>query len=415
MRINFAANLLGFALMLTTATTSFSQDVLRPAAVVNDDIISLLDVSQRTQLAIVSSKQKNTPQVRQRMVRQVVRILIDERLKLQEAERLNITISDQQVQRALTAVAKQNKMTVQQLTDGLRKQGVLPTTLLDQFKADIAWRAVVNRRLRSSVNISEAEIDEVITKLQSDGPAVQKRIFEIFLGIDTASDEAKIKAQADDALLTIKNGGNFSALARQISQSNSAGLGGDLGWLQTGQLSNELQTAVESASIGSLLGPIRTKRGYYILLVQDQRSAESEQKVHLKQFFFSLPANPSFEETQQAQSRAADARRKFTSCNEMDELSDELGDDGSGDLGTLKTKDLPATTRAAIEQVSEGQTTAAIKVTGGLAVIAVCNRQESGGVDRLAIQEKLTNDRLDTLARRYLLDLRRSSNVDIRL
>ncbi|WP_421780933.1 peptidylprolyl isomerase [Kiloniella litopenaei] len=415
MRINFAANLLGFALMLTTATTSFSQDVLRPAAVVNDDIISLLDVSQRTQLAIVSSKQKNTPQVRQRMVRQVVRILIDERLKLQEAERLNITISDQQVQRALAAVAKQNKMTVQQLTDGLRKQGVLQTTLLDQFRADIAWRAVVNRRLRSSVNISEAEIDEVITKLQSDGPAIQKRIFEIFLGVDTASDEAKIKAQADEALLTIKNGGNFSALARQISQSNSAGLGGDLGWLQTGQLSNELQSAVESASAGSLLGPIRTKSGYYILLVQDQRSAESEKKVRLKQFFFSLPAAPSFEDTQKAQSRAADARRKFTSCGEMDQLADELGDEGSGDLGTVRTKDLPATTRSAIEQVSVGQTTPAIQVSGGLAVIAVCERQESGGVDRLAIQEKLTNDRLDTLARRYLLDLRRSSNVDIRL
>ncbi|WP_120496335.1 peptidylprolyl isomerase [Kiloniella sp. EL199] len=409
------ANLLSIALIITTTTTSFAQDVLRPAAVVNDDIISLLDVAQRTQLVIVSSQRKNTPQVRQRMLRQVIGILVDERLKLQEAERLNITISDAQIQNALSSVAKQNNMTPQQLTTGLRKQGVLPITLFDQFRADLAWRAVVNTRLRSSVNISDAEIEEVVAKLQTKGSTTEKRIFEIFLGVDTVSDEANVKKQADEVITTIKNGGRFSALARQVSQSNSAGLGGDLGWLQTAQLSPELQPAVDSAPIGSLVGPIRTKRGYYVLLVQDQRSAKSEQKVHLKQFFFALPANPSFEQTQQVQSRAADAKRKFESCQEMDQLAKELGDEGSGDLGTLNTKDLPATTKTAVSQIAIGETTPVVQVSGGLAVIAVCDRQESGGVDRLAIQDKLTNDRLDTLARRYLLDLRRSSNVDIRL
>ncbi|WP_419902421.1 peptidylprolyl isomerase [Kiloniella sp.] len=394
---------------------SLAQDVLRPAAVVNDDIISLLDVTQRTQLAIISAQRKNTPEIRKRMLRQVVRTLIDERLKVQEAERLNITISDKQVQAALAGVASQNKMSSEQLLEGLRKKGILPNTLFDQFRADLAWRAVVSRSLRSSVNISEAEIEEVVAKINAEGSGTQKRIFEIFLGVDTASEESKIRQQANDVVATIKNGGRFSAIARQVSQSNSAGLGGDLGWLQTGQMSPELQTAVAGASTGSLVGPIRTTRGFYILLVQDERSSKSEQKVHLKQFLFSLPANSNFEQSQKVQSRAADAKRKYDGCSTMDQLAEKLGDEGSGDLGTINTSDLPQTTRDAISQVKVGDTTQAIQVSGGIAIIAVCDRQESGGVDKLAIQQKLTNDRLDTLARRYLLDLRRSSNVDIRL
>ncbi|MFD2207817.1 peptidylprolyl isomerase [Kiloniella antarctica] len=409
----FIAPLLSISLLF--AMPIKAQDILRPAAVVNDDIISLLDVSQRTKLAIISAQRKNTPEVRQRMLRQVVRTLIDERLKIQEAERLNIDISDKQIQAALAGVANQNKMSPEKLLDGLRKQGILPTTLFDQFKADLAWRAVVNRSLRSSVNISDAEIEEVVTKIQSEGSSTQKRIFEIFLGVDTASEDSQIRQQAADIIDTINNGGRFSALARQVSESNSASLGGDLGWLQAGQLSAELQSSVANASTGSLVGPIRTTRGYYILLIQDERSAQSEQKVHLKQFLFSLPANPNYEQSQKAQSRAADAKRKFNGCSTMDLLADELGDEGSGDLGTINTNDLPQATRNAVSEVKVGETTQAILVSGGLAVIAICDRQESGGVDKLAIEQKLTDDRLDTLARRYLLDLRRSSNVDIRL
>ncbi|WP_020594038.1 peptidylprolyl isomerase [Kiloniella laminariae] len=403
------------SILFLCGNPAVSQDVLRPAAVVNDDIISLLDVAQRTQLAIIASGRKDSPDLRRNMLQQVVRTLIDERLKLQEAERLNIVISDQEIQSAFGKVAAQNNMSQEQLLDTLRKQGVLPVTLYDQFRAELAWRAVINARLRSTINITDAEIEEVVAKVQAEGAKTQKRIFEIFLGIDTASDEARVKQQADEALATINGGAQFSAIARQVSQSNSASLGGDLGWLQSSQLAPELQSAVASATPGTILGPIHTTRGYYILLIQDERSTRSEEKVHLKQFFFALPENPTFEQRQLIQSKAADARRKYESCSTMDALAKELGDQGSGDLGTINTKDLPPATSDAIRTVRVGEVSAPIQVSGGIAVIAVCDRQASGGIDRLAIEQKLADDRLDSLARRYLLDLRRSSNVDIRL
>ena len=82
-----AIKIIVFALFffLTAGRETPAQEIARAAAVVNDDIVSMLDVKQRLQLLIVSTGQKDTPKLRQRMLSQVVRSLIDERLQAQEA------------------------------------------------------------------------------------------------------------------------------------------------------------------------------------------------------------------------------------------------------------------------------------------------------------------------------------------
>src|SRR3546814_13248319 len=63
------------------------QDLFRPAAVVNDDIISVLDVAMRLQLAIVAAGVAETPDVRRRMTPQFLNSLTDEPPQLPEAAR----------------------------------------------------------------------------------------------------------------------------------------------------------------------------------------------------------------------------------------------------------------------------------------------------------------------------------------
>ena len=85
------------AWLFTATCGAWAQDTLRAAAVVNDEIVSMLDVGQRMKLAILSTGLKDTPELRQRLLSQVVRGLIDERLQAQEAERLSIEIPEQQI------------------------------------------------------------------------------------------------------------------------------------------------------------------------------------------------------------------------------------------------------------------------------------------------------------------------------
>src|SRR3546814_10654214 len=64
------------------------QDLFRPAAVVNDDIISVLDLAMRLQLAIVAAGVDDSEDLRRRLTPQVLNSLIDERLQIPEAQRL---------------------------------------------------------------------------------------------------------------------------------------------------------------------------------------------------------------------------------------------------------------------------------------------------------------------------------------
>ena len=105
-----------------------AQDMLRAAAVVNDEVISMLDLDMRARLAILSTGQKDTAELRDRIVPQVIRGLIDERLQSQEAERLDIKVADEQVSAAVEDIARRNKMTTEDFI--LSRRAHCPSSVL---------------------------------------------------------------------------------------------------------------------------------------------------------------------------------------------------------------------------------------------------------------------------------------------
>ena len=72
--------------------------------------------------------------------------LIEERLKLQEAKRLGVEITDDEVKRVIKGLAERNKMTEEQFVQNLKGCGVDISTLRERFRAQFAWREVVRRR-----------------------------------------------------------------------------------------------------------------------------------------------------------------------------------------------------------------------------------------------------------------------------
>ncbi len=407
---------LAFLLTFAAGTGVSAQDMLRPAAVVNDEVISVLDLTQRARLTLLATRQEDGPEVRRRLIPQVLRRLVDERLQLQEAERLDIIVEDRQVEAALADLAKQNNMSRDQFVSFLRRRGVLATTISDQIRARIAWSVVVSRRLRPSVTISDEEVQEVVDRVSTGQDNTQRRIGEIFLAVENAQREAEVRENAARLLTRLREGANFGTLARQFSQAASASLGGDLGWVANGELQPELDAALASAAPNSIVGPIQTTSGFYLLNFLEQRQAGQEETLNLKQVLFALPASATDDQIEAARTRAAGARAQLTSCEAVDDVAAAIGSPGSGDLGTVKTSDLPAGVRDTVKDLAVGEASQPVQVSGGISVLVVCERTGSDpGVDRARIVTTLTNQRLDVLAQRYLQDLRRTANVDIRI
>lgn len=272
----FAACLLLLTAPWAAGKVRAQTDLFRPAAVVNDDIISVLDLAMRIQLAIVAAGVDDTQEVRRRLTPQVLRGLIDERLQIQEAERLDISVTDLQVADALEQIAEQNNMTEGQFLTMLRNRGVIPTTLIDQIRAQIAWQGVIQRRIRPNVIISSDEVEEVANRLAARRGSIERRVAEIFVPVETAAKEAEALANANRLLEELRSGANFAGLARQFSQAGTASLGGDLGWVRDGELEEPLNKALAQMGPGEIGGPVRTLAGFHILYLRDMRKNEGQ-------------------------------------------------------------------------------------------------------------------------------------------
>jgi len=270
-RLLAAILMIGVLVLAARPAEMQAQDALRPAAVVNDDVISILDLLMRTRLAILGAGAQDTPQVRQRFARQVLRRLIDERLQLQEASRLDISVTDQQVGDAVAGLAKQNNMTQEQFVGLLERRQILPNYLGDQVRAQLTWQLFVQRRLRPSVVVTPEEVEEVVNRISSQQGGIERRVGEIFLSVESAAQEQEVRQNAEKLFEELQKGGNFTGLARQFSQSASASLGGDLGWLPVGELPSELETTLTQMRPGTVSPPIRTLTGFYILLLREVR------------------------------------------------------------------------------------------------------------------------------------------------
>src|SRR5690348_2098372 len=131
----------------------------RIAAVVNDEAVSVNDVRSRIRMVMLTSNLTDTPDTRQRIASQVLRTIVDEKLQMQEAKRQNITATDDEVNKALGQIEKQNNMQPGQLAQVLKAHGIDRSALLDQLTASIVWSKLVRRLVSQTNVVSDEEID----------------------------------------------------------------------------------------------------------------------------------------------------------------------------------------------------------------------------------------------------------------
>jgi len=411
--------LLVFAVASTNA--SKAQETLGIAAVVNEDVISLFDLQSRIDLLIATSNQKNTPENRRRHARQVLNQLINEKLQIQEAKRLGIKVSDKEVNRAFATIARRSKMTPKKLTEYLAQINVDKDVLMNKLRAQIGWGRTVNQLFRSEISIGSEEIDDIINEISKSKGKPEYLVAEIFLAIDKPENAGEFRKVADNIISQLKAGADFSVLARNLSQSASAAVGGDLGWIRQGQLAPKLDKAIANMADGSLSPPLQTLSGFHILLKRKSRIGQGltsdDEKVDLFQVYLPLPPSATADDVKAGLDAAAKMTAGATSCDAMADIAKKTGSKLSGRLGKVKTASLPAQTRKLVGDLAINKPSQPIRSGDGVAVLMVCGREGKLTLSQIRdnIETSLLNDRLDILARRHLRDLRRTAFLDIRI
>jgi peptidyl-prolyl cis-trans isomerase SurA len=408
------------ALLLAPLSASPAQDVVRVAAVVNEEEITVTDLISRTDLVIFSSGLPDTQEIRQRTMRQVLQTLIDESLQLQEAKAMGVKVKDSEIEAQLKNIARENSLAAGELAVFLARRGVNIEALKAQIGTALAWGSVVRERLQSQIEIGNEEIDEAMQLIETNRNKPRQLVSQIFLAVDDPSKEEQVRRSANRIVQQIRNGGNFGALARAFSQSSTAAVGGDLGWLIQGQMEEAVERTLATMQPGTLAGPIRAVSGYYILLLRDRRQPGGGQPdqvtVDLKQIVMPLPAEATEEEIRAVMAAAQAIRESISDCRQIGDIGAMPGQPEVIDIGTVRVGELAAQLQPVVMGLAPGQISAPLRGQSSIAMLMVCQRSalEEKLPDREEVRERLIRGKVDLLARRYLRDLRRAAFIDIR-
>jgi peptidyl-prolyl cis-trans isomerase SurA len=377
------------------------------AAIVNDEVVSAYDVSQRANLLLAGSGIEPSDEAFNRARVQALRELVDERLQLQEAAERKVKIEPGEIDRAIADIARQNGTSAETLRSQLTASGISIQTLRTQIESDMAWRRLVGGRYGSRIRISQVQVTEALGRIVANSAKPQALVSEILLAAETEPDLQQAEQGAATLLQQIRAGAPFQNVARQFSSASSAAAGGDLGWLAQGELRQELQAIVDQLQPGQVSRPVRGPGGVYIMAVRDKRSGvdpASTVRVALRQVTAPKASRQAFER----------AMRRVPGCDGLEPAVASVTGAAVVDLGEATEAELSEEVRGRIGEVRDGDASAVYETPdGALASLVVCQRTSSGaGVpSRQEVENRLYEQELAMLSQRYLRNLRRDSTI----
>lgn len=397
-----------------------AQEVDRIAAVVNDDIISLRELEGRLQMALAYSGMPDSMEGRRRIAPQVLRKIIDERLQMQEANRLKISLSAAEVESGIAMLEQQNHLPKGGLLGGLSRAGIDPQLARDQIKADMTWMRLTGRVLQSQIKVGEEEVTDRLETLRERRGQPEYLLAEIVLPVENPAQEEEVRHTGERLLEQLRTGAPFQALARQFSRSPTAGNGGSMGWLAAAALDEDIAGPVAQLSKGQVSGLIRTGSGFAILQMTDQRIAgqvanPEDAQVTMSQIV--LPVPKGAPPKQELLAKAAQMTSTARSCADLEAIGRRAGAATVGTMGTKRVGELTGLLRRIAAGLPVNRVSDPIDVADGIQIVMVCERVESLKVSeptREQVRRVIEDERMDMLSRRYIRNLRRQAFVDIR-
>ncbi|WP_428487487.1 peptidylprolyl isomerase [Rhodopila sp.] len=399
-------------------------DATRIAAVVNGDVITNNDIDNRGRLFAMSTGMAMAPDVLDRLKPQILRQLVDERLRIQEAQRRKVVIQDKQIADAIHDIEQRNNMPAGALRQKLAADGVSQRTLIDQIRAQLAWGQVLRDLVAEKVNITDADVlEQQKLETQMIGQP-EYRLGEIFIPVDDPANTADAQRFAETVINELHAGAAFPLVAAQFSQTQTALEGGEIGWVQTNQLDPQIARLVTQMPIGAVSNPVKVPGGFTIVALQGRREVGRDiaTVVTMRQAFVSFtsaldPQAPT-DQQRQALAKARNISSTVHSCEQMEQVAKATNQSNRPiNPGEVRVEGVnPPAFRQLLATIPIGKATEPLISRDGIAVISVCTREEKNTAEITTeeVRRRLINEHVELLSRQTMRDLHRQANIDLR-
>jgi peptidyl-prolyl cis-trans isomerase SurA len=398
-------------------------EAMKIVAVVNGEVISNSDVENRTRLFALSTGLPTTQSVLDRLKPQIIRQLIDEKLRMQEVQRRHIVIPDKAIADSIHDIETRNGLPAGSLRQKLSVGGVGFRTLIDQIRTQLGWTQVLREQLGDQVKITEAEVEEQQRLLAAQVGKPEYRVGEIFIPAEDPATAADAQRFAETVISELRAGAPFPVVAAQFSQSQTALAGGALGWVQTNQLDPEVARLVTEMPVGAISNPVKVPGGFSIVTLQGKREIGHDvgTAVSLRQVFlpFGSALNPQAptEQQKQALEKARSISGSVHSCEQMEQVAKANNSPRPADPGEVRLETVtPPAFRQMLASLPFDRASQPLVANDGIAVIIVCAREQKdlAQQSKQEVRAQLLNERVELLSRQLLANLRRHATIDLR-
>lgn len=379
------------------AIPASAQVIDRVLVVVNDGVITeseFIDALRQT-VSELRSRGSEVPE-RRILEEQVMEQLILERIQLQMADRLGIQVSEVQVERAIEEIARRQGASAERLLREAERAGLGAERYREEIRKQLRIQRLVDREVRRRVQVSESEIDEMISIMarSEQDSGIEYEVAHISLLLEDADDadeREQAMARARQILDELAAGESFESLARRYSDSPTASDGGNLGWRTGDNLPDLFRDAAASLDVGEVSEVIDSPGGLHIVTVLDRRGSGRQMVDQWQARHILIPVEGETD-ILAAEETARRLRERINQGEDFGELARvHSGDNGSrlkgGELGWVSPGDTVPAFEEALRNLEINEISEPVETPFGVHLIEVLDRRRHDvGTSRIRLQ-----------------------------
>lgn len=399
----------------------------RIVAVVNDEVITQQELAARVDFAFRQLRQQGTPPpTREVIERQLIERLINDRVQMQHARDIGMRIDDAELERAISRIATDNKLSLPQLRATLEKDGVPFDKFRGDIRGEITMSRLREREVAQKIVITESEIDNFLqTQMAQTGGNDELNVSHILVAVpENASPEQlqTCRVRAEEALKQLKSGADFRQVAAAFSDAPEALQGGLLGWRESKRLPGLFLDGLRPLQTGGITELLRSPNGFHILKLNERRGGQAPVMVQQTRARHILIKTNELVSEAEARNRLLVLKERLDNKTDFAELARARSEDGSaargGDLGWLNPGDTVPEFEQAMDALKPGEISVPVRSPFGWHLIEVQERRTQDMTNegrRLNARQALRERKTDEAYQEWVRQLRDRAYVEQRL
>jgi peptidyl-prolyl cis-trans isomerase SurA len=400
----------------------------RIVAVVNEEAITKRELDERAELALKQLSQQGTAAPPKTVIeRQLLDRMIGDRVQLQFAKESGVRVDDGDLERAISRIAEQNKLSLQALRETLERDGVPYSKFREDIRSEIVMARLREREVDNKIVITESEVDSFLAGEKQDGSTDEVNLSHILVVVPENARPEQVqarRARAEVALEQLRKGADFKQVAASFSEAPDALQGGAMGWRPGDRLPTIFFDAIKTMKPGDLSDVLRSANGFHIVRLNERRGGQggppmSVQQTHVRHIL--IKTNELISEAE-ARNRLRVLKERLDNKADFAELARVHSEDASasrgGDLGWILPGDTVPEFEREMNALQPGQISEPVRTPFGLHLIQVLERSNqdvSNERRRLVARQTLRARKSDEAYQEWVRQLRDRAYVEVRL